>query len=228
MKFRHQVTLFSLILVSIFSPLARAYTIVIDPGHGGSDFGASQGTVIESRIALQVAQRFAAKFSEDSDVKIIMTRSKDMAVSLKDRTKSAEDNQADLFISLHGNSSTDRRARGAEFYFGSTVRPTATIKNSETLQNIISNLEYNGRLYQSQYLAFDTFSSWKRSNVTQARAIKQAPFFVINKNSTPAILVEIGFITNAKESIELLKEETQNQIAENLYNAVKKFRTNKL
>lgn len=229
--FAAQVLLFAL----SFTNPASGYTIIIDPGHGGDDNGAVKGNVIESRITLQVALKLASKFEKDKDTKIVLTRNKNSSVSLKDRTQSAEINDADLFISIHGNSSTDNRAKGAEFYFGASNRSVAStnskeqkdVKTPETLETIVSSLEHNARLYQSSYLASDTFYTWKKGTVTQARAIRQAPFYVINKNTIPSILVEIGFITNRKESTDLINESTQERIAETLYSAVTNYRENK-
>lgn len=205
---------------------APAYTIIIDPGHGGNDMGATKSGVIESKITLQVALKLAAKLEKEKDTKVILTRQNNSSVSLQARTLAAEQSQADLFVSLHGNSSSDFRARGAEFYFGTSVRPQTQSNTAPTtaLESIVSNLQYNARLYQSQYLAFDTFNTWKKSSITQPRAIKQAPFYVVNKNSTPSILVEIGFITNHKESQELLNNETQERIAQALQEAVATYR----
>jgi N-acetylmuramoyl-L-alanine amidase len=207
---------------------ANAYTVVVDPGHGGSDRGATQGTIIESGIALNVAQKLAEKFKDSKTTKIILTRGGDLAVSLKQRTKIAELKGADLFVSLHGNSSTDRRAKGAEFYIG-TSKPSHENSQSPTrVDRIVSELNYNARLFQSQYLATDTFRVWQTSPVSKPRAVRQAPFYVINKNSVPSILVEFGFITHAQESQELLKDETQDAIAENLRFAIEGFRKNSI
>ncbi len=215
------------LLFTFTAYIASAFTVVIDPGHGGGDHGATEGTIIESKIALQVALKLANKLQSDLETKVILTRQQDASISLKQRVKISASNKADLFISLHGNSSSDRRAKGAEFYFGGSTPPKDEIHQSEVLNSIVSDLNYNARLYQSQSFAAASFNLWKESNLSQPRAIKQAPFFVINRNSTPSILVEFGFITNAKEAIDLLKDETQDLIATNLYAAVKAYRNNK-
>ncbi|MEY4616289.1 MAG: hypothetical protein RJB66_1249 [Pseudomonadota bacterium] len=221
-----------ILVVSLISLRVSAYTIIIDPGHGGEDNGAIKGNVIESRITLQVALKLAAKFEQDKDTKIVLTRNRNSSISLKDRTQAAEINDADLFVSIHGNSSTDSRAKGAEFYFGASNRSNASATSKEqkdtkaptTIENIISSLEHNARLYRSSYLASDTFHTWKKGTATQARAIRQAPFYVINKNTIPSVLVEIGFITNRKESMELIRESAQDQLAESLYQAISSYR----
>lgn len=211
----------------VYSLPSSSFTVVIDPGHGGGDHGATEGTIIESKIALQVALKLAAKFQNDTDIKVILTREQDNAISLKQRVKVSSINKADLFISLHGNSSGDRRAKGAEFYFGGSSLPKEETASPEVLGTIINDIHHNARLYQSQTLAVDSYYLWKSSTLSQPRAIKQAPFYVINRNSTPSILVEFGFLTNAKESLELLKDETQELIAQNLHSAIRAFRDNK-
>lgn len=217
------------ILFTVIIPLKSllAFTIVIDPGHGGADHGAVRGSIIESKIALSIAKKLVSKFENDSNTKIIYTRNSDNPISLKNRVKVSQQNEADLFISLHGNSSVDSRARGAEFYFGSSNSPQIDSSNDSSTQKIIRDLIYNSRLYQSQFFALDSFKIWKSSNGSPARSIRQAPFYVINKNNSPSILVEFGFITNPKESLELLKDEQQELIAKNLYTAIQEYREKK-
>jgi N-acetylmuramoyl-L-alanine amidase len=203
---------------------ALGFTVVIDPGHGGADYGASKGSVIESKIALEVAKKLAARFDAKSGVKVIMTRSTDRAVPLKSRTQSAEKEKADLFVSLHGNSSIDPKAKGAEMYFGLSTPPENTSNADSVVDHIVKSLENNARLYRSQHLASETFKSWMVHGQSRPRGIKQAPFYVINKNKVPSILVEIGFITHSQESVALLKEETQHKIAEALFHAIESYK----
>lgn len=216
------------ITLTIFLNLSSlwGFTLIIDPGHGGDDKGASQGSIYESQIALKVALKLASKFKYDIQTKVILTRKNEQTLSLKERVQYSQNEKADLYVSLHGNSSTDKRAKGAEFYFGNSNADIDIQYHSQPIDYIIKDLSHRGRLYQSQYLAAEVFSIWTSSPVSNPRAIKQAPFYVINKNNVPSILVEFGFITNAKESLELLKDENQNLIAQNLYQAIKEFQKN--
>lgn len=197
-----------------------AYTIVIDPGHGGADRGATSSTVIESKIALQVALRLQAKLSESQNTKVLLTRETDSSLSLKRRVQLSETTKADLFISLHGNSSPDRRAKGAEFYFAEAKPSPKEPHSKDVIPTIVQDLAQQARLFQSHNLAVNMFQVWKSSEISLPRAIKQAPFYVINKNSTPSLLVEFGFISNAKESSQLLTDTVQEQIAQNIKEAV--------
>jgi len=216
-----------------------AFTLVIDPGHGGEDHGATQGTIKESEIALKVALKLAEQCSKDPSLTVILTRPNDSSISLRNRVALNQSYNGNLFISLHVNSSIDNRAKGADFYIGNakslspalvsqTSPSTSTLSQStkesnKTVTTILENVRQTVKLYQSQYLAADTFNSWGDLAVTAPRSIKQGPFYVINKNDTPSILVEFGFITNTKEALELIKEENQTAIAQSLYRAVKKF-----
>lgn len=230
-----------------------AFTVVIDPGHGGEDHGATQGSIKESEIALKVALKLAEQCSKDPSLTVILTRPNDSSISLKNRVALNQSYNGNLFISLHANSSIDKRAKGADFYIGNTTSlsssssslstsasaststplsqtsPTTTssfqrIKDpNKTVSSILESVRQMVKLYQSQYLAADTFNAWRDFTVTTPRSIKPGPFYVVNKNNTPSILVEFGFITNTKEALELIKDENQTAMAQSLYRAVKKF-----
>jgi len=206
-----------------------AFNLVIDPGHGGEDHGATQGGIKESEITLNVALKLAAYFLNDSSIKVILTRPSDESLSLRNRVEINDFYKGDLFVSLHVNSSIDKRAKGADFYIGiPQTKPSSANSGQSLVENIVQNVRQTARLYQSQYLASDTYNSWKDSAVTLPRSVRQGPFYVINRNSVPSILVEFGFITNPKEAIELTKEENQDAIAKSIYNAVKTFQSRKL
>lgn len=215
-------------ILSFFHFSCLAFTIVIDPGHGGGDKGATQGILQESQIALKIGLKLANLLEKEFDTKVIMTRSEDQSVSLKNRVQTTEFHQADLFISLHGNSSFDTRAKGAEFFIANSHQNSSISYQNQPIDFLVSELKHKGRLYQSQQLATETYSIWKRDSDTfgaiAPRSIKQAPFFVINKNKIPSILVEFGFITNPHESRELIKDEKQSQIATHLYSAIQEYR----
>lgn len=208
---------------------AFSFTLIIDPGHGGEDRGATQGAIKESEIVLQVALKLAEHFSHDPNTKVILTRPIDASLSLKNRVAVNESYQGDLFISLHVNSSQDKRAKGADFYIGNAPQTMDVVKTSSQplVDAIVQNVKQTARLYQSQFLAADIFNTWKDSQVTQPRSVRQGPFYVINKNKVPSLLVEFGFITNTKESLELIKEEKQAAIAKSLYLAIKNYQNRK-
>ncbi len=222
------VRLLFIISIQLSYGFGFCFTIVIDPGHGGEDKGATQGSLFESQIALKVALKLATQLEKAPNTRVILTRSGDQSISLKNRVLASETNKADLFISLHGNSSLDKRAKGAEFYIANSIHELEPQDQKQTVNTIVNDLTQKGRLYQSQYLATETFSIWKEesknSGMVRPRSIKQAPFFVINKNNIPSMLVEFGFITNHQESLELVKEEKQDQIANNLFAAVQEYR----
>lgn len=237
----------------------KPFTLVIDPGHGGSDRGATHGQLAESQLTLKVALLLADKFKNHSDVKVLLTRSTDTTLPLKDRARLAHQHTADLFVSIHGNSSSDSRAKGAEFYiahsngqspplfdahnatpnaeppielnnkFVSSVPSADSEKGSQKKKNsaleaILNDVHRKSLLYQSQHLALESFKSWQQSELPSPRAIKQAPFYVINQNPAPSLLVELGFITNPQDSANLISPDRQNAMAQSLYEAIQKYR----
>lgn len=217
------------LMIALQTSPAHSLTLIIDPGHGGEDRGAMQGTIKESEIVLKVAHKLAEYFSNDPKTQVILTRPNDSSLSLKNRVAANEAYQGDLFISLHVNSSVDKRAKGADFYIGNAPSTTEVTRtpNQSLVEAIVQNVKHTTRLYQSQFLASDIYNTWKNSQVTQPRSIRQGPFYVINKNKVPSLLVEFGFITNTKESLELIKEEKQAAIAKSLYLAIKNFQQRK-
>lgn len=222
-------SLFIFLMVLGISFSSHSFTLIIDPGHGGEDRGATQGTIKESEIVLQVALKLAEHFSHDPNTQVILTRPTDSSLSLRNRVAVNESYQGDLFISLHVNSSIDKRAKGADFYIGNAPQSLEVVKNPNQplVDAIVQNVKQTARLYQSQFLASDIFNTWKESQVTQPRSVRQGPFYVINKNKVPSLLVEFGFITNTKESLELIKEEKQAAIAKSLYLAIKNYQQRK-
>lgn len=224
-----KLSVLSLILLLCTQSRSYSLTVVVDPGHGGGDKGAVQGTIKEADITLNVALKLAAEFSNDPSVKIILTRPANTALSLKKRIALNESYKGDLFISLHVNASIDKRAKGADFYIGHSpsIEPP-TVSQNNRVDSIVKNVDRTIRLYQSQFLASDIFDTWKDSLVTLPRSIKQGPFYVINRNKIPSLLVELGFITNTPEALELIKEENQTLIAKSLHKAIKNFQSRKL
>lgn len=109
----------SLSMAAISSPEAstKPLHVLVDPGHGGADQGATRGSVKESKISMQVAEQLQKMLEADPAFQVSLTRTSDKFVSLKNRVELIEKNKADLFLSIHANSSTDRRAKGVEFYF---------------------------------------------------------------------------------------------------------------
>ncbi|MDR6121530.1 N-acetylmuramoyl-L-alanine amidase [Bacillus sp. SLBN-46] len=176
-------------------------TIIIDPGHGGYDSGANAEGVYEKNINLQVSLKFADALRSHGAT-VYMTRSKDEFISLDNRVIYSNSIKPDAFISIHVNSSTSTSASGIETYHNSEdgVMPVESKQLATLLQNELIK-------------ATGAFS----------RGIKDESFRVIRDNEAPAVLVEIGFVSNSTERANLTTDTYQNKLVTGLINGVLKF-----
>ncbi|MDF9830280.1 N-acetylmuramoyl-L-alanine amidase [Parabacteroides sp. PF5-6] len=235
-----------LVALFLFAPHVAAggktFTVVIDPGHGGSDPGAIGASSKEKEINLAVALKVGNLISANhKDVKVVYTRSTDRFIGLDDRAFIANKNKADLFISIHTNAVKNAAVRGAEtFTMGLArtdenlqvaMRENAAIlleddymqkyegfdpKSSESY--IIFEFMQNKHIEQSISLASEIqkgFVACKRSD----RGVRQAGFLVLRKTSMPSVLVELGFISNKEEERYMKSAEGQNNLAKAISNA---------
>ena len=220
--------------------------VMLDPGHGGVDRGAVRGALQESEIALKVANETAELLRNDPRFRVSMTRTADTKVSLDRRADMAKEVKADLFVSIHLNSSPDSKAHGKEIYFQNQLpadedalflasrendetEPTAQKDdaNKSDLKNILEDLDRNHRIFTSSRLSKTLLETWDASPSplrSTTRAIRQAPFWVVSRTSMPSVLVEIGFISNAHEGPRLAETATQKSIAKSLYDGLVKYR----
>ncbi len=218
--------------------------IVLDPGHGGRDPGAvGLNRTREKDINLNVALMLKALLENELGVEVLMTRSDDRFIPLSGRTKFAMDNKADLFVSLHTNASRSRSARGLETYYLSTSS-TSESRAVEALENDVVEL-YEGSQAKSGYDALDFILSdmcqteyLEYSNELATlvqrnmvwgvqgydRGVKQAGFYVLRGAFMPAILVEMGFISNPNEEALLASSEYQERLARTIFEGIKRFK----
>lgn len=198
-------------------------TIVIDPGHGGKDPGAVCSNVREKDIVLKAAKKIAAKLAR-KDYNVIMTRTEDVFIPLKDRTKIADSARADLFVSVHCNAAPNKRAmNGAETYFLSAARSdwARTVEATENsairyeakdgsslseLDYILNDLAQTQFLEESQQAGICIQESMVQKCDLYNRGLKQANFYVLRLNYMPAVLVEIAFLTHSDDRKKLLDE----------------------
>ena len=225
----------------------KIQTIVIDPGHGGKDTGALGKVTTEKALNLAVALKFGNYIKENlPDVKVIYTRSTDKFVELSERAAIANRNNADVFISIHCNSTeTANSAYGAEtFVMGESKneknlevakKENAAIlleDNTDAYDNFDPNsteayilFSLSQSLYQSQSLDLAGKVQQQFANKGRHdRGVQQAGFLVLWKTSMPSILVELGFINHAKEEQYLNSEKGQNQMALSLYRAFAEYK----
>lgn len=230
----------------------NTFTVVIDAGHGGKDSGCVGKITNEKTITLDVAKRLKQLISDSlPDCHAVLTRDKDIFLSLQQRADIANRNHGDLFISIHVNS-VDRRSRGRESVHGTSVYALGADKAANTLgvamrENAVMELEddystvYRGFDPNSDesYIIFELSSNLhlnhsidfaamaQRQLVRQAgradKGVRQAGFWVLWATSMPAVLVELDFICNPSMETFLNSPEGRQQCAHALYNAVREY-----
>ena len=209
--------------------------VVVDPGHGGKDFGAPGFTpgVHEKDVVLEIAKRVARKIREELNLEAVMTRSDDRYLTLEERTAFANTRGADLFVSIHTNASRDPRAFGSETYFlnlatdDESIRVAAmenatSTKNISDLHSILSDLLKNAKINESSRLAAMVQASLVKNlnrrgyDRVKDKGVKQAPFYVLLGARMPSILVETAFISNRDECRLLTTPAYQEHVAESI------------
>jgi N-acetylmuramoyl-L-alanine amidase len=209
-------------------------TIVVDAGHGGHDPGAIGPTGLrEKELTLDVARRVAALLQEDAGVRVVLTRGKDQFLALRERTALANRERADLFVSIHVNAAPARSAAGTETYFLSTEASDNAAREAAAFENRVISLEASARggprdvlrtilwdLAQSDFqqessrLAEAVQNNLDRALRLPSRGVKQAPFYVLGGAAMPAVLVEIGFMSNPREEARLKDDGYRDRIAQ--------------
>ena len=187
--------------------------VVLDPGHGGDDRGAiGPHGELEKDLTLQIARLTAARL-QAAGVTARLTRDGDEAVALTDRTALANRLRADVFVSIHANASLARGAHGAETYFMSAeatdshAAQAAATENAsapqDTVQLILWDLAQTANLNESALLARVVQERLNALQEIRDRGVKQAPFVVLTGATMPAVLVEVGFLSNPDEAARL-------------------------
>jgi len=215
--------------------------IVIDPGHGGRDFGAPgyYKGVHEKDIVLQIGLKLAAKLRKELGCEVLMTRTTDKYLTLEERTAFANTKSADLFISIHTNAHNDKRAYGIETYFlnlatdDEAIRVAAfenmtSTKNISDLQTILTDLMQNAKINESSRLAGNVQGQIykklrKHYKKVRSKGVKQAPFYVLLGAEMPAVLIETSFISNPRECKRLRSSRYQNRLSEGIVHGVKGY-----
>ena len=214
--------------------------IVIDAGHGGHDSGTLGVDGIEEKdVVLDVALRLGKALHDRLGAEIIYTRSDDTFIPLETRTAIANKAQADLFLSIHANSSSDSSARGVEtYYLNFTSSPdaleTAARENAVSdqsihqLSDLVKKIALKDKISESREFASDVeaslYGGLQKGNVgLKDRGVKKAPFVVLIGANMPSILAEISFVTNPKDANQLQQPEYRQRVAESLYKGVAKY-----
>ncbi|MGX7418998.1 N-acetylmuramoyl-L-alanine amidase [Carnobacterium gallinarum] len=196
-------------------------TVFVDAGHGGKDPGAIAGGVNEKDLNLSVALKVKANL-EQKGATVVMSRSTDVFLELREIAAKANNSKADIFISLHHNSSSITSVSGIETYSydGSGTRSySAPIYRQDSFySDITPNVANNdiGRIYESQQLAIKVQAGLIRNTGAVDREAKKTDFHVIRETNMPAILTELGFITSPAERAKLVNGNYQNQLAKGI------------
>jgi N-acetylmuramoyl-L-alanine amidase len=225
----------------------KIHKIVIDAGHGGNDPGATGLNSKEKDIVLAIALKLGKMIEQTySDVKIVYTRKNDEFVELYKRAQIANQNQAELFISLHCNASKNKEAYGSETWVMGLHKSEANLavakkENASILLEDDYLSQYDGfdpnspeataifSLYQNAYLdqslkfATSVQKQFKNFLGRYDRGVKQAGFLVLYRTTMPGVLIETGFVSNPEEEKYLISEKGQNSIATAIYNAFKEY-----
>lgn len=218
-------------------------TIVIDPGHGGSEQGARgpSGT-LEKNVVLSIARQLKTAIEARLGIRVLLTRSGDETVALDARAAFANNNKADVFISIHANASVRSSVTGAEVFYvtlgeygnaarGNAAEPGALLPTlgggQRAVDLILWEMAQSQHLNESARLASTIEGEMRQRVPMSPRAIQQAPFRVLVGANMPAVLVETGFITNPVEEKRLNTPEHQSQLVNALLAAVVRFKDSK-
>jgi len=214
--------------------------IVIDAGHGGHDTGTiGPNGLMEKDLVLDVALKLGKILEERMGAEVIYTRDDDTFIPLETRTAIANKEQADLFISIHANSSSDPAARGIETYYLNftssadalevAARENAVSEKSiHELQDLVKKIALKEKIEESHEFALDVQKSLYGNLVVKSpglhdRGVKKAPFIVLIGANMPSILAEISFISNPTDERKLKTSEYRQRVAESLYKGISKY-----
>jgi len=223
----------------------RPARIVVDPGHGGDQGGATSPTgLLEKDVSLQVAHRVREHLEKELGAHVLMTRDEDQSLPLPERVEFANKQRPDLFVSIHCNAMPTRRTRarvqGIETYFlsasasNATARAAADRENAEapaargargdsTLAFILHDLARTEAHQDSSRLAYAIHQKLIAATGGSDRGVLQAPFYVLNGVEAPAVLVEIGYISHPEEGGRLARAEYQERLATAITEGVRVF-----
>ena len=240
--------LYTILIFLGFILHSYAFTVVLDAGHGGHDAGAVGSFSKEKNINLRYALLVGDMIKKNiPDAKVIYTRDKDVFVDLNERARIANRKKADLFVSIHTNSSKNSSAKGMETF---TLGVSRSKENMEVamLENSVIMLEED---YEKKYEGFDPnsvdsyimfefmkdqymdrsitcadFIQKKMINASKRndRGVRQAGFLVLRATAMPSVLIELGFISNKEEEKYLNNNENQVKIATAIFNGIKEYK----
>lgn len=214
--------------------------VVIDPGHGGHDTGTNGPTgLTEKDLVLDVSRRLGALIEERMGSEVIFTRTDDTFIPLEQRPQIANEKRADLFLSIHANSSPLRAASGVEtYYLNFTTSQDAldvaarenagSQKGIHELRELLQKIAMKDKVEESREFAARIQTAMhqqalKNNPHSRDRGIKKAPFVVLIGASMPSVLAEIGFVSNPKDEALMKRPESRQKLAEALYKGLAQY-----
>ncbi len=228
---------------SVSAPSQGIKTIVIDPGHGGLEAGATgKSGTLEKDLTLPISKKLKTIIERNMAYRVVLTRKNDVDVSLDNRAATANNNRAALFISIHINGSPRKIAYGSETFFlslnatdeearrlaymennSSDIESRISSEEEDDIMMILWDMAQSAFIKQSSQLAENIQTELNSLLGTKNRGIKQAPFKVLTGVACPAVLVEVAFITNPTEEKKLIDENFQNKVAQAIYRGISNF-----
>ncbi len=214
--------------------------VVLDPGHGGHDSGTHGPTGLQEKdLVLDVAKRLGALIEARLGSEVVYTRTDDTFIPLEERTRIANRHKADLFLSIHANSSPARSASGIETYYLNFTTSKASLdlaarenaaseRSIYDLRDLVQKIALKDKLDESREFAArvqESLSSLsaRTNRASKDRGVKKAPFVVLIGASMPSILAEIGFVSNSHDEALMKKPEYRQRIAEALYKGIAQY-----
>jgi N-acetylmuramoyl-L-alanine amidase len=214
--------------------------IVLDPGHGGHDTGTiGKGGLREKELVLEVAKQLKSMLEDKIHAEVLLTRDDDRFISLEERTAIANQARADLFVSIHANSSVSRITSGVETYFLDFAKSEAerevaarenasTVRNIHDLENLIKKIAQADKSAESRELASmvqkKLYGGARQLFPTaRNRGVRSAPFVVLIGANMPSVLAEVAFISNPKDEKILRQEDNRQRLAQALYAGIEGY-----
>jgi N-acetylmuramoyl-L-alanine amidase len=216
------------------------HRIVIDPGHGGRDPGCiGKGGTQEKAVVLDICQQLKKLLDSHQGLEVILTRETDIYIPVENRTVIANQKQADLFISVHANSNPSKKRSGVEtFYLNFSHDPSVietaalenatSTKNISEMRNILEKIVKNSKFVESKNLAESIHKNLIHTLGKTYEGIKDlghkgGPFWVLIGVEVPSILVEVSYLSNAKEEARLKNSQYRQIIAQGIYNGITEY-----
>lgn len=247
MKLKLTFLTFIIFSTASFAQGNSKFKVVLDPGHGGKDYGAIYHGFIEKNIALNVALKVGKLLEKDPAVDVIYTRKTDVFIELTERPNIANKADANLFVSIHCNGEVKKTAFGTETFVIGTTKNASQLEVAKKENSVITlekdyKVKYAGfdpnapetligitiqqEAYRSQSidLASRVEEIFKEDLNRNKRGVKQAPFWVLHKTAMPSILIEMGFISYLPEGTYLNSDEGQEDMAKAIAKAILSYK----